>query len=218
MPDTEDQIFTGWDKSFSRVTSDMTVTAQYRDRNNVTITFKDYSGLILGTTTIKEGKNATAPVTPTRDGYRFTGWSSSLSNVTSNKTVTAQYSLFGGNNVLDISYKINGNNTVTVTFAITGTVKFCGLEGYVDIPAGMTVENMTQGDGALANESGGKIYFTFTSLNAQNVTKTTTLMTITFRYTDDFSAATLNTVLEDIYDQDYTKVDYIIVGGEIKVK
>ena len=88
----------------------------------------------------------------------------------------------------------------------------------MDIPAGMTVESMTQGDGALANESGGKIYFTFTSLNAQNVTKTTTLMTITFRYTDDFSAATLNTVLEDIYDQDYTKVDYIIVGGEIKVK
>jgi hypothetical protein len=50
------------------------------------------------------------------------------------------------------------------------------------------------------------------------VTKTTTLMTVTFRYTGDFSAANLNTVIEDIYDQDYAKVPFKVVGGQIKVK
>jgi uncharacterized membrane protein len=141
-----------------------------------------------------------------------------LSSVTSDKTVVAQYSLIGGDNVLDVSYKINGNGTVTVTFSITGTVNFCGLEGYVDVPTGLTFESLTQGDGATANFADGKIYFMFASNNGQNVTKTTTLMTVTFAYTGDFNAATLNTVVEDIYDQNYVKVDYIVVGGEIKVK
>jgi uncharacterized membrane protein len=133
-------------------------------------------------------------------------------------TVTAQYSLISASNVLDVSYKINSNNTVTVTFAITGNVNFCAMQGYVDVPTGLTFQSLTQGDGATANFADGKIYFMFASNNGQNVTKTTTLMTVTFAYTGDFNDATLNTVVEDIYDQNYVKVDYIVVGGEIKVK
>ena len=217
-PKKADVIFIGWDISFNNVKSDLIVTAQYRQKNTYTVTFKDYSGLLLGTASVKEGDTAQAPVTPGREGYTFTGWSSSLSNVTSNKTVTAQYRLNSGNNVLDVSYKINSNNTVTVTFAVTGTVKFCGLEGYVDIPAGLKFESLTQGDGATANFADGKIYFMFASNNGQNVTKTTTLMTVTFSYSGDFSAATLNTVVSDIYDQNYVNMTCTVVGGEIKVK
>lgn len=59
--------------------------------NKYIVTFKDYDGTVLKEETVEEGKSATAPSNPTRDGYEFTGWDKSFTNVTSNLTVTAQY-------------------------------------------------------------------------------------------------------------------------------
>ena len=91
--------FTGWDKAFNNVTSDLTVTAQYTI-NTYTVTFKDWDGTTLKTQTVNYGGSATAPADPTRVGYTFTGWDKAFTNVTSNLTVTAQYTI----------------NTYTVTF------------------------------------------------------------------------------------------------------
>lgn len=63
-----------------------------------TATFKDHDGTVLKTESVLEGANATAPVNPTREGYTFTGWDKSFSNVTSNITVTAKYEM--------ITYKV----------------------------------------------------------------------------------------------------------------
>ncbi|MBR3382417.1 MAG: InlB B-repeat-containing protein [Clostridia bacterium] len=91
--------FTGWDVAFNNVTSDLTVTAQYTI-NTYTVTFKDWDGTTLKTQTVNYGGAATAPANPTRVGYTFTGWDKAFTNVTSNLTVTAQYTI----------------NTYTVTF------------------------------------------------------------------------------------------------------
>ena len=91
--------FTGWDVAFNNVTSDLTVTAQYTI-NTYTVTFKDWDGTTLKTQTVNYGGSATAPANPTRVGYTFTGWDKAFTNVTSNLTVTAQYTI----------------NTYTVTF------------------------------------------------------------------------------------------------------
>ena len=56
-----------------------------------TVTFKDWDGTTLKTQTVEEGSGATAPNNPTRDGYDFTGWDKSFNNITSDLTVTAQY-------------------------------------------------------------------------------------------------------------------------------
>jgi len=58
-----------------------------------TVTFKDWDGTVLSTQQVVEGGSATAPVTPERTGYTFTGWDKSFSNITANTVVTAQYSI-----------------------------------------------------------------------------------------------------------------------------
>lgn len=58
-----------------------------------TVTFKDWDGTVIKTETVEEGTSATTPSSPSRDGYKFTGWDVNFSNVTSDLTVTAQYIL-----------------------------------------------------------------------------------------------------------------------------
>jgi len=64
----------------------------YYDRNDYTVTFKDYDTAVLGTDTVAYEGSATAPASsPTRVGYTFTGWSPNYTSITSDLTVTAQY-------------------------------------------------------------------------------------------------------------------------------
>ena len=89
-PSRTGYTFTGWDKTFTNVTSDLTVTAQFTI-NSYTVTFKDHDGTTLETQTVNYGSNAAAPSNPTRDGYNFIGWDKAFNNITSDLTITAQY-------------------------------------------------------------------------------------------------------------------------------
>ena len=67
-----------------------TLTIDYIE--NYTVTFKDWNGDVIQTVTVAEGSDATPPSNnPTRDGYRFTGWQGTYTNITSNTDITAQY-------------------------------------------------------------------------------------------------------------------------------
>ena len=94
-PVREGYTFIGWDKSFSNVQSDLTVTAQYEQNAPepiyYTVTFQDWDGSILKNEQVEQGKSATAPADPVREGYTFIGWDKDFSNVQSDLTVTAQY-------------------------------------------------------------------------------------------------------------------------------
>lgn len=59
----------------------------------LTVTFQDYNGTPLGTSTVAYGTPAAPPANPVREGYTFTGWSTSFDKVTSALTVTAQYAI-----------------------------------------------------------------------------------------------------------------------------
>ena len=60
-----------------------------------TVTFADWDGTVLNTQTVSKGYAAIAPSDPVRDGYTFTGWDVDYSNITSDLTVTAQYTQSG---------------------------------------------------------------------------------------------------------------------------
>jgi hypothetical protein len=114
--------FTGWDVPFSNITTDLTVTAQYTI-NQYTVTFKDWDGSTLSSQSVNHGGAATAPSNPTRTGYTFTGWDVPFSNITTDLTVTAQYTI----NQFTLTYaagtggSINGNSSQTVDYQGNGT-------------------------------------------------------------------------------------------------
>ncbi len=56
-----------------------------------TVTFKDWDGTVLKQQTVKRGESATAPSQPTRDGFQFSGWDGSFSNVIADVDIVATY-------------------------------------------------------------------------------------------------------------------------------
>ncbi|MBQ9743365.1 MAG: InlB B-repeat-containing protein, partial [Ruminococcus sp.] len=106
-PTREGYDFSGWDKDFSSITSDITVTATYTESGTktYTVTFVDYDGTELKTETVISGGSATPPVNPLRESttsgssywttttyYIFDSWDGDYTNVTADTTVTATYS------------------------------------------------------------------------------------------------------------------------------
>lgn len=102
--DGDDKVyrFSGWDKSLNALMVDTTFVAQFKLLNLYTVTFKNYNGSILQEVKVAEGDTAVyTGNTPYRSSttsgdyitsYTFSGWDSSLENITSNKVITAQFS------------------------------------------------------------------------------------------------------------------------------
>ena len=205
--------FKSWDKSFSRITGDTTVTATYTQTlNKYTVTFKNWDGSTLSTQSVEYGKAATAPATPTRDGYIFTGWDKSFANITGNITVTALFEdgrvyLLGSFNDWSTTNGLmssSGTNVVTTTYELAaGTYTFKVL--YKDIWYGNygTIEDTTTTTSATGWEmvdgygdctlqaTGGKYTFTFnTSTKMLVVTRTVDTYTVTFK---NYNGTTIST-------------------------
>ncbi|MBR3971499.1 MAG: InlB B-repeat-containing protein [Ruminococcus sp.] len=85
--------FKEWDKAFDNITEDTVVTARYTEAlNKYTVTFKDYDGTELSVQTVEYGASATAPEAPKREGYTFSTWDKSYTNITADTVITAKYS------------------------------------------------------------------------------------------------------------------------------
>lgn len=85
--------FKSWDKAVSNVTANATYKAVY-DSTAITyeVVFKNGS-VVLSTQQVEYGRAATAPASPTREGYLFSGWDKSFSKVTKELVVNALFDL-----------------------------------------------------------------------------------------------------------------------------
>jgi hypothetical protein len=135
--------FTGWDTTFTNVTANLTVTAQYSQITYTVAFVASAHGIITSGTavqTIPYGGNATAPTITANPGWTFTGWDTAFTNVTANLTVTAQYSqitytvtfsagthgaLLYGNNIQPINY---GGTAVSPIVTADQGWKFTGWD------------------------------------------------------------------------------------------
>lgn len=77
--------------------------------NTYTVTFKDWDGRILKTDTVDFGSGTSSPTTPVREGYDFSGWSHSFSNVASNLEIIAQYTI----QQHTVSFNTNGGTSLS---------------------------------------------------------------------------------------------------------
>lgn len=107
VPPRDGYNFIGWKPAITNVRADMTVVAQYESViEKHTVTFLDDDGTFLYTQVVDHGKDATAPRTPTKEGYTFVEWRPYPVNVTADITVVAKYKANNSNNNNN-----NNNNT-----------------------------------------------------------------------------------------------------------
>ena len=77
-----------------------------------TVTFKDWDGTVLKTETVNKGGSATPPANPARNGYTFSGWSGTYTNVQSDATVTATYTQISSNSYTVTFYDYDGTSVL----------------------------------------------------------------------------------------------------------
>ena len=91
-PTREGYTFTGWDKDFTSISSDLYVKAQY-NINKYEVVFKDHDGTVLSTQEVEYLADAVAPQDPTREGYTFKAWDKAFEDIKGDLEVTAQYTI-----------------------------------------------------------------------------------------------------------------------------
>ncbi len=75
-----------------------------------TVNFVDHDGTVLKTQTVMLAASATAPASPTRTGYTFTGWDVDFDSITEDITVTAQYDVSAAiENITSKQYSVYPN-------------------------------------------------------------------------------------------------------------
>ncbi len=90
----------------SGTTGNIELWAKY-NINTYTVTFNNWDSSLLKQETINYGSVATEPTSPARTGYTFSGWDVAFNNVTSDLTVTAQYTAVE----YTITYNLDGGIT-----------------------------------------------------------------------------------------------------------
>ena len=181
--------FTGWDTAFTNVTTNLSVTAQY-SQITYTVTFTAGTHGIINSGTavqmINYGGNATAPTTTANPGWTFTGWDTAFTNVTTNLTVTAQYSQI----------------TYTVTFT-------SGTHGIIN--SGTAVQTINYGGNATAPTITANPGWTFTGWDTA-FTNVTSNLTVTAQYNINTYTITFNAGAHGIINSG-TAVQTINYGG-----
>ena len=115
--------FVGWDGSYTDITADITLSTLYVPSSEETVTytvrFVDYDDVVLKTETVMKDGAATAPGSPLRNGYEFTGWDKPFDKVTSDLTVKAQYEAYTGPEVvIEEVEAAAGSEDVAVTLRV----------------------------------------------------------------------------------------------------
>ena len=142
-PEREGYAFIGWDKDFSNVTEDMTVTAQY-SANSYSITYT-INGEEYTAQTYEFGAAVSAPEYTVPEGHTFSGWDIPETMPAENIVLDAALTV----NSYSITYTINGEEYTAQTYEFGAAVsapEYTVPEGHTfsgwNIPETMPAENL----------------------------------------------------------------------------
>ena len=152
-PEREGYAFIGWDKDFSNVTADMTVTAQY-SANSYSITYT-INGEEYTAQTYEFGAVVSAPEYTVPEGHTFSGWDIPETMPAENLVLDAALTV----NSYSITYTINGEEYTAQTYEFGAAVsapEYTVPEGHTfsgwDIPETMPAENLVLDAALTVNE------------------------------------------------------------------
>ena len=152
-PEREGYAFIGWDKDFSNVTEDMTVTAQY-STNSYSITYT-INGEEYTAQTYEFGAEVSAPEYTVPEGHTFSGWDIPETMPAENLVLDAALTV----NSYSITYTINGEEYTAQTYefgAVVSAPEYTVPEGHTfsgwDIPETMPAENLVLDAALTVNE------------------------------------------------------------------
>ena len=144
-PEVTDEMFKGWDKDFSNVTSDLVVTAQYKKYSK--INYLLYGGAFKegeeGVTSYLEGEVVVLS-SPIKAGYDFVGWATSTTSTDYFTEISADQT---GNLVLYAIWEKAGSRVITFDFngGVSDELYVADKENAV---ASITINNFNNSDGA----------------------------------------------------------------------
>ena len=177
-PEREGYAFIGWDKDFSNVTEDMTVTAQY-SANSYSITYT-INGEEYTAQTYEFGAVVSAPEYTVPEGHTFSGWNIPETMPAENLVLDAALTV----NEYTVTYNINGEIYAIQVYAYGEEVfapaydvpDHFTFSGW-DTPATMPAENIVL-DATLVEDGkytvsfmvDGETYFTFTGYEGDAIT------------------------------------------------
>lgn len=195
-----------------------------------TVKFVDFDGTELKTETVEEGKSATAPATPTRDGYTFTGWDKAFDNITADITVTAQYQKTEINytepTIVVESESAKAGDTVEVTVSLKNNPGLASLQFDVAYDSALELQSIAFNPAFGAYVTAPEPY-----ANPQGITFISPLVsvdadgefaTLTFKVAEGVAEAsdlgiTLNLNQGNIYDENFNEVTFDVVNGSVTV-
>ena len=174
-PIREGYNFIGWTSNVdglgvtSVITQDVTFTATYKVKT-YNVNYVDYDGTNISSQTIDYGNVSSVPSNPTRTGYTFSHWESSVSGIdassaiTQDVTFTAVYSI----NQYNIKFKNEDGTLIESKIYNYNVLPTCSVipskTGYTFI--GWYDEN----DKVLSNVNADVVYFPKFQINKYNVT------------------------------------------------
>ena len=88
-PSKNGHTFKGWDKGYTNITQNTTVTAIFEPFKYTVSFYDDITHRLIDQQTVIYGENALEPTIPTHDGYLFAKWDKDFTNVSETLSVNA---------------------------------------------------------------------------------------------------------------------------------